>query len=438
MGCSNVRRSIPSLEALEDRCLLSIIPAQLTITAVPNVELYDGTTSAAAIPIVQGLVGGDTVTGLSEAYSNSSPGQGKTLIVTGYVVNDGNNGQNYSVVTVPCTAGVIASPLNATHFQVSAPATATVGVPVSLTVTALDQNGNPAGAYTGTVHFSSTDSLAILPADMTLSRGMGTISAVFNIIGSQTITATDSMSANIVGTSGPVVVVPATTPPSNWGAAAGMPAPRASQTATLLDNGKVLITGGNAAGNEPSVELALATSLLYDPPSNTWSSAASMSLPLVTPAPCTLPAATPTPACRRTPRNVQRDAQHRRQPDRHGVGPGQHQHAAAHHRHQRRHHHPWLGGHRDVTLVGNTVGPLTGTLYVDSSDKSVTFKATEASLFAFQGTYVLPNDTYTVTAVSAQPTASGTGQRPWTARATRATPTTRPRSWSTLPPAGKS
>jgi hypothetical protein len=42
-----------------------------------------------------GLVGTDTVTGLSEAYNNPAPGTGKTLLVTGYSVNDGNSGNNF-------------------------------------------------------------------------------------------------------------------------------------------------------------------------------------------------------------------------------------------------------------------------------------------------------------------------------------------------------
>ncbi len=80
----------------------------LTITALANTKTYDGTTSAAAAPTVSGLQGGDTVTGLSEAYDTAAIGTGKTLTVSsGYVVNDGNNGGNYAVTTVPNNTGVI-------------------------------------------------------------------------------------------------------------------------------------------------------------------------------------------------------------------------------------------------------------------------------------------------------------------------------------------
>jgi hypothetical protein len=84
--------------------------ATLTITALANTKTFDNTTSAAATPTVVGLVGGDTVTGLSETYDTSAVGTGKTLTVSpGYVVNDGNSGGNYTVTTATSKAGVINS-----------------------------------------------------------------------------------------------------------------------------------------------------------------------------------------------------------------------------------------------------------------------------------------------------------------------------------------
>ncbi|MFN0055003.1 MAG: YDG domain-containing protein, partial [Planctomycetales bacterium] len=79
----------------------------LTITAQTNTKAFDGTTSAAAVPVVAGLQSGDTVTGLSEVYDSSAVGTGKTLSVATYTINDGNSGQNYSVATVADTTGEI-------------------------------------------------------------------------------------------------------------------------------------------------------------------------------------------------------------------------------------------------------------------------------------------------------------------------------------------
>jgi hypothetical protein len=55
---------------------------------------------------------------------------------------------------------------------------------------------------------------------------------------------------------------------------------------------------------------------------------------------------------------------------------------------------------QDVTLVGATNGAITGTLYLDPSHMSATFKATEASLNSFFTTKALPDDQYTLTVVS--------------------------------------
>src|SRR5205823_125831 len=65
--------------------------------------------SAAAVPVVVGLVGSDTVTGKVETYATANAGVGKTLSVSAYTVNDGNSGGNYTVTTVNDTTGVISA-----------------------------------------------------------------------------------------------------------------------------------------------------------------------------------------------------------------------------------------------------------------------------------------------------------------------------------------
>jgi hypothetical protein len=105
------------------------------------------------------------------------------------------------------TSGTIAvSAGAATHFTVTAPASAAPGVAFSFTVTARDATNNVATGYSGTVHFTSSDGAASLPANSTLASGVGTMSATLNTAGSQTITATDTVSAGITGTSGSITV----------------------------------------------------------------------------------------------------------------------------------------------------------------------------------------------------------------------------------------
>jgi len=94
----------------------------------------------------------------------------------------------------------------ATHLHVTMPGLATVGVATSVNVVALDQFNNPVTGFTGTVHFTSSDASAVLPANTTLTAGAGTFPVTFKTVGSQTVTATDTVTATITGTSNADIV----------------------------------------------------------------------------------------------------------------------------------------------------------------------------------------------------------------------------------------
>src|SRR5207237_2017771 len=98
----------------------------------------------------------------------------------------------------------------ATHFTVTAPTSATAGSAFNFTVTALDQFNNTASSYGGTVHFTSSDGQAVLPANSPLTNGTGTFSATLKTAGNQTVTATDTVTASITGTSNVIAVAAAT------------------------------------------------------------------------------------------------------------------------------------------------------------------------------------------------------------------------------------
>ena len=122
-----------------------ITAATLTITAVTNTKVYDGTTNAAAIPTVTGLKGTDTVTNLSETYNTPAVGTGKILSVASYTINDGNGGNNYAVTTVANDTGVIAVQVPtqlAVYTQPSAMATAGQVFAQQPVIEVLDQDGD--------------------------------------------------------------------------------------------------------------------------------------------------------------------------------------------------------------------------------------------------------------------------------------------------------
>lgn len=120
--------------------------------------------------------------------------------------------------TITDTATVNVSVLiAATHFVVTpSVTTTTAGSVFSITVTALDDASVTANGYRGTVHFTSTDTRSgvVLPADYTFTaadNGVHTFTGVKLVTaGSQTVTATDTVSSSVTGGAA-VTVTPAAT-----------------------------------------------------------------------------------------------------------------------------------------------------------------------------------------------------------------------------------
>ena len=174
-----------------------------------------------------------------------------------------------------CTSASSTTPPHvANHFSVSTPAAANVGTSFSsLTVIALDASNNVVTNYSGTVHFTSTDSHAVLPANSTLTGGSEAFSATFNTSGNQTITATDTAKSTITGVSNETQVC-CTAPAGTFTPTGSMKFQRIGHTATLLQNGTVLIAGGDEPGLTSFVPLASAE--IYNPATGTFTSTGSM------------------------------------------------------------------------------------------------------------------------------------------------------------------
>src|SRR5207248_719913 len=92
------------------------------------------------------------------------------------------------------------------------PSPVTAGMAGNLTVTAKDPFGNTTTAYTGTVHFSSSDGQAVLPADYTFTSadaGAHTFSVTLKTAGSQSLTATATASSSLTASQTGITVNPA-------------------------------------------------------------------------------------------------------------------------------------------------------------------------------------------------------------------------------------
>ena len=160
----------------------------------------------------------------------------------------------------------------------------TAGTPLNFTVAALDGSGEPFPGYSGTVSFTSTDGQAALPLNSTLAGGTGTFSATLETDGSQTITATDTATASITGISMTIHVL---APASGFTPTGNMQTTREDHTATLLNDGRVLVAGGMHWAWIPDCPQsmpacfqlnALASAEIFDPAKGAFTSTGEMSV----------------------------------------------------------------------------------------------------------------------------------------------------------------
>src|SRR5437899_3029141 len=107
-------------------------------------------------------------------------------------------------------SGILVKPAAATTLVVSGyPSQTTAGVTNSFTVTAKDVFSNTATGYVGTVHFTSGDGSAVLPANYTFTSadaGAHNFNAALKTVGTQSITATDTVTGSIAGSQSGIVV----------------------------------------------------------------------------------------------------------------------------------------------------------------------------------------------------------------------------------------
>jgi hypothetical protein len=108
------------------------------------------------------------------------------------------------------SASVVAAPAAAHSFALTGYASTTyAGSSHNLNLEVLDAYGNLATGYTGTVHFTSTDIRAKLPADYTFTAtdaGAHVFNATLNLVGKRSLTARDKVTTSLVGTQSGIVV----------------------------------------------------------------------------------------------------------------------------------------------------------------------------------------------------------------------------------------
>ena len=199
-----------------------------TVTSYSGIVHFSSSDSQAVLPANAGLTNG------VGSFSVTLKTAGSQTLTATDTVTSSITGSASVLVTAASDGGL--------HLVVSAPGSAVAGSSFSVTVTCEDLYGNTVTSYSGIVHFSSSDSQAVLPANAGLTNGVGSFSVTLKTAGSQTLTATDTVTSSITG-SASVVVSAASGGATNFGVS-GFPNPTNAGSA-----GTVTVTAKDAYGN---------------------------------------------------------------------------------------------------------------------------------------------------------------------------------------------
>ena len=206
----------------------TVSAATSTVAALPLSVVADGiTTSLITVTLLDSHsnpVSGKTVT-LAKTSGPGSPtigvasGASNASGVVTFTVKSTTAGTDVFTATdvtdaslvITATASVTFTPATATHFVVTGPGSVSAGIANNFTVTAEDGQGNTDTNYTGTVHFTVDTGTETFPdytftSGASMDNGVHTFSGAINLVGSRTLTVTDTVHSGIHG-SAPVTVI---------------------------------------------------------------------------------------------------------------------------------------------------------------------------------------------------------------------------------------
>ncbi|MEP6945646.1 MAG: Ig-like domain repeat protein [Acidobacteriota bacterium] len=227
-GGDQVHTSLASAASGTDNVTVAQTPAGITIVGGNNQSAVIQMEFAQPLSVLVKDAGNVPVAGASVTFTAPSFGPSGFFFGRQPAMTANTNASGIATTTALTANGVAGGPYGlpastgsvstsfsltnlvgpVTHFAVTAPVSALPGVAFNFTVMALDAGENIVVGYSGTVHFTSTDGAAVLPANTTLIAGTRTLSATLATAGIQRITATDTVSAisgvsnniNVIGT----------------------------------------------------------------------------------------------------------------------------------------------------------------------------------------------------------------------------------------------
>jgi uncharacterized repeat protein (TIGR03803 family) len=175
-------------------------PQQVTVTVL-NADLTTDTGYTGTIHFTSS----DSHAALPADYTFQSSDQGvHTFTATLYTAGSQSiTGTDTSNNLLSNTLGVTVTPAALTRLVISGPSSVRANNAFSVTVTAADAYGNTVSGYTGTVHFTSSDGSAVLPANYTFTASDASVHTFAGLKlktrGVQTLTVTDTVNSSITG-----------------------------------------------------------------------------------------------------------------------------------------------------------------------------------------------------------------------------------------------
>ena len=163
--------------------------ATSTVTVTAR-DIFGNPVGGQAVSLAQGG-GASTIVTVSGTTNASGVA---TFSVTDATVQTVTYTATVGATPIPQTAQVAFVPGAATHFNLTAPGSATAGSPFSVTVTARDATNNVVTGYTGTVTFSSSDAGATLPSAYAFVAGDN---GSHTFVGATTLTTAGSLTVSV-------------------------------------------------------------------------------------------------------------------------------------------------------------------------------------------------------------------------------------------------
>src|SRR5206468_7033468 len=172
-----------------------------TASGYSGTVTFTSSDGQAVLPANYTFTGGDAGVHTFSAILKTAGSQ--SIAATDTVINSIQGSQTSITVNLATVSKLVVS---------GYPSPTVAGISHGFTITAQDAFGNTASGYTGTVVFTSSDGQAVLPANYKFTStdaGVHSFSGTLRTAGSQSITATDTVTSSIKGSQSGITVSPA-------------------------------------------------------------------------------------------------------------------------------------------------------------------------------------------------------------------------------------